>query len=128
MRERDDPAGVDREIRVEMVGELDPGRLRDEPQELPVRLEGPVPARLGQGQPGLVVPEQGPLRDPARGGPEDGGERVGPDPGGRDQLDRAVRGEAGDAGTRFEVFETYVHERCSSAFLRSSIPRRKAST
>ena len=57
MRQRHDPARVDREVRVEMVRELDAGRLRDETQELPVRLEGPGPACLRQGQPGLVVPD-----------------------------------------------------------------------
>ena len=68
MRQRLDDRGVDREHRVEQVGEADALRLGDEAEERAVAVETPGPALLDHVEAGFVVAVEQLVGDlPARG-------------------------------------------------------------
>jgi len=58
MRERDDVRDMDRQQRVEQVGEPDALRLGDEPEEVAISIEGPVPAGIDNPEAVLIPPEE----------------------------------------------------------------------
>ena len=67
MRERIDPRGVNRDVRVEEVREADPVRLGDETKERAVTVEGPGAPGLDQLQGRFFIPVDEAVADGAGG-------------------------------------------------------------
>ncbi len=109
VRQGFDVGGVDRHHGVEEVGEVDAVGLRRQFEGLAGGVEGPGPAGDGQGEVGLVAPEEHALAELAGGGLVIDGDGVGADGLGGDDAHHLARFQAADDGVGPEGFQGGEH-------------------
>ncbi len=97
--------GVDREQRIEQVGEADAVGFSNEAEGRAVAVEAPRPADLDDLQARLVVAVEDLVRHPPVGPAVNEGQRVRAVPGDVDDGDRRVGQNASDGGVGLELFE-----------------------